>query len=158
MKKVFVVSMLMSVLFFASCEKDKKSDSIISDKSAPAWTVSDNYDLSSSMTAIIKVDLTLTYPTQVKEASVDAGDLLAAFNGDKCVGVASPQDGLFYLYIAGLPTEDGNAQAENTPIKLRYYSAVLKNLFVAKETIPFVNDAHMGSVAEPYKPLMLVEQ
>lgn len=157
MKKVFVISMLLSVLFFASCEKGQKSDSIISDKTAPGWTVSEDYDLSSSMTAIVKIDLTLTYPTQVKEASVDANDVLAAFNGDKCVGVASPQDGRFYLYIAGLPAEGDNAQAENAPIKLRYYSAVLKNIFVAKETIPFVNDAHMGSVTEPYAPLMLVE-
>ena len=157
MKKLFVISFLLSVLFLASCEKEKK-ESLIDDKPAPAWAVSDNYDLSSSMTAIIKVDLSLTYPTQVKEASVDEKDLLAAFNGDKCVGVASPKDGLFYLYIAGLPAEDGNAQAsENAPITLRYYSAVLKNLFVAKETVPFVNDAHKGSVAEPFAPLFVVE-
>ena len=74
------------------------------------------------------------------------GVSLAAFIGDNCVGVASPKEGLFFLYIAG---------TEGT-VTLRYYSAHYKNLFEAKDVFAFKNDDHLGTVAEPFTPTFVV--
>ncbi|MBQ7530793.1 MAG: hypothetical protein IJT12_03735 [Paludibacteraceae bacterium] len=70
--------------------------------------------------------------------------MLAAFNSrsESCLGVASPKEGLFFLYIAG--TEGA--------VTIRYYSAQYKNLFEAKDAFAFQNDAHLGTVAEPFIP------
>ena len=96
--------------------------------------------MTSSMTAVIKVDLAAQYPDKASDFVLDDNDLLAAFSGETCLGTATPQDGLFYLFVAGI---------NNDPVTLRYYSAHYKNLFEAKDAFPFVNDNHLGTVAEP---------
>ena len=68
MKKVRVLCLLCAMFCLVSCEKDK-SETIINNLPAPSWTATDDYDMSSSMTAIIRVDLSKTYPTQVKDAA-----------------------------------------------------------------------------------------
>jgi hypothetical protein len=98
------------------------------------------------MTAVVKVDLKAQYPDKAADFVLDDNDILAAFSGETCLGTASPQDDLFYLFIAGPVT--GNPSS----ITLRYFSAHYKNLFEAKDAFSFVNDDHLGTVAEPLIP------
>ena len=137
------------LLLAAGCKKEEQNtpETFVSDKARPTWTVPEAPDMTSSMTAVIKVDLKAQYPDQAADFVLDANDLLAAFQGETCLGIADLQDGLFYLYIAGVNDE---------PITLRYYSAHYKNQFEAKDAFPFVNDDHLGTVAAPYIPAFVV--
>ena len=137
------------LLLAAGCKKDPGTDpenpqkNLNGDVARPTWTVQEDYDYTSSMTAVIKVEK-LNDQT-VNDSVVNDSDLLAAFIGEECRGIATYDSGLFYLYIAG----PGEA------VTLRYWSAHYKNLFAA-EPIPFVNDTQVGSTAEPYKPNWVV--
>jgi hypothetical protein len=102
------------------------------------------------MTAVIKVDLKAQYPETAAGWQPGVNDLLAAFSGETCLGVAQPQDGLFFLYIAAPVT--GNSSS----VTLRYYCAHYKNLFEAKDAFRFINDDHLGTIAEPFKPAFVV--
>lgn len=115
----------------------------------PEWVAPEDYDYTSSMTAVVKIDLAAKYPSAATDFVLDDQDLLAAFIGDECLGIAAPQDGLFYLYIAA-PTANANA------ITLRYWSAHYKNLFVADDAFPFVNDDQKGSFNAPFVPTLEV--
>ena len=113
----------------------------------PDWQVPSDYDYSSSMTVVAQVDLTLSYSTlTANDWQVDDGDLLAAFAGNECLGVAKPIDGLFYLYITS-PSDDSEE------ITLKYYSARLRNIFQTDTHFSFVNGDRLGSVNEPMRPL-----
>lgn len=137
---IFVLCTFALCAFFG-CKEKNKPESFLSDKARPTWTAPADYDYTSSMTAVVKVDLKAQYPEKAADFVLDDNDLLAAFSGETCLGVASPDDGLFYLYIAG---------TDESMVSLRYYSAHYKNLFEAKDAFPFVNDAHLGTVAEPF--------
>jgi len=143
---------VLCTVMFSGC-KDKEPQTLIGTVENPSWTATSDYDMTASMTAIVKVDLSLSFPKQIKDAerAVSEEDVLAAFVGETCVGQTSPVGGLFYLYIAG-PLSAG----ENTVVTLRYYSSVLKNTFVATETIPFRNDERLGTVSQPYIPEWLL--
>ena len=150
---IFVLCTLALCAFFG-CKEKNKPESFLSDKARPTWTAPSDYDYTSSMTAIVKVDLKAQYPEKAADFVLDDNDLLAAFFGETCLGVASPDDGLFFLYIASpssLQGEDGGRL-----VTLRYYSAHYKNLFEAKDAFPFVNDDHIGTVAEPFAPAFVV--
>ena len=114
-------------VFFAGCQKNEP-ETFFSDKTRPSWTSPQKSDMSSSMTAVVKVDLKAQYPETAADFVLDANDLLAAFSGETCLGTASPQDGLFFLYIASPVT--GNPSS----VTLRYYSSHYKNIFEAKDT------------------------
>jgi len=169
MKKVFVF-VLCTVLLctFMGCDKkqepeqpqpqEQKTDStstpttptdpvdpLMGNIERPSWTVPSSYDYTSSMSAVIRV-VTIN-GQKINDNILNESDLVAAFAGDTCLGIASPIDGLFFLYIAGV-----NDQMVN----LKYYSTHYKNIFEAKEAFPFVNDAHLGSVAEPFAPAFVV--
>lgn len=150
MKKQFNIIVLGMLLLgtFASCKKEtgREPETFVSDVSAPAWVTSDNYDYTSSMTAVVKVDLKAQYPVLAKDFAVEDQDLLAAFADGQCIGVAEPQEGLFFLYITGT----------DKPITLRYYSAHYANLFETKDTLEFANDTQLGTVAEPFTPTWTV--
>ena len=96
------------------------------------------------MTAVIKVDLAAQYPNSAADFVLDDSDLVAAFSGETCLGVASPNEGLFYLYI-GAPIG-----VTPTSVTLRYYSAHYKNLFEAKDAFPYVSDTQQGNADEPF--------
>ena len=134
------------LLFAAGCNEKNKPESFTGNVERPTWTAPADYDYSSSMTAVVKVDLKAQYPETGKDFVLNNSDLVAAFSGETCLGTASPQDDLFFLYIAG--TEGA--------ITLRYYSAHYKNLFEAKDAFPFVNDDHLGTVAEPLIPQFVI--
>lgn len=151
------------LLFAAGCKNDPEKEpespqqeeqrapqTLNGNAGKPAWEVTKDYDMTSSMTAVVKADLLASYPDLAKDFALEDDDLLAAFSGETCLGVASPQDGLFFLYI-GAPVT-GNPSS----ITLRYYSTHYKNIFVATDEFSFVNDAHLGTVANPVVPKLVV--
>ena len=146
---IFVLCTL-SLCTLVGCKKENEPETLVSNVSRPTWTVPTDYDSSSSMTAVVKV--TNLNGQMVNEQIVNDSDLLAAFSGETCLGVASPQEGLFYLYIAAPIT--GNPSS----VTLRYYSAHYKNLFEAKDAFPFQNDTNLGTVAAPFVPALVVVQ
>ena len=139
MKKIVTIISCGLLLLAAGCKpKEEPVDpqkALYGNVARPTWTVSEDYDYTSSMTAVISMDSLVT----------SSEDVLAAFIGDECRGLATYDSGLFYLYIAG-PGET---------VTLRYWSAQYTNLFVT-EPISFVNDVQLGSTAEPYKPVFVV--
>ena len=121
----------------------------------PGWTVAPGYDYSSSMTAVVAVDLLASYPVLTPaDWQVDTADRLGAFAGDLCIGVTAPSDSLFFLYIVAPQQGDSKTGSD---IKLVYYSAQLHNLFLGDTLLRFENGARLGSVAEPLKPLFTNE-
>ena len=151
--------LLLSILLLsvAGCKKDvnepqtvpvtvpaTEEQTIHGNQPRPSWVVTDESNLQSSMTAIIKV--TTLNGQAIDDTMVGADDLLAAFIGEKCVGIAEYKDGLFYLYLS----------AEEGTVTLRYYSAYYTNLFEVKEAFVYSNNASIGTVAEPYSPQWVV--
>lgn len=128
------VSLLTVVtVFFSGCKaKDPFVDP--GKEEDPHWVVTVD-DMTSSMTALVKVSLTQDKGT------------LAAFIGNDCCGIAEykAEYGLYWLYISSA-SEDG------VDVQLRFYSPELKRIFVAKETLPFRNDTNYGSVSQPFTP------
>ena len=142
--------LLCALLLLAAGCKKEEPETFISDKARPTWTAPEVSDMTSSMTAVIKVDLKAQYPDIAADFVLDNNDLLAAFSGETCLGVAVPDDGLFYLYI-GAPL-NGNPSS----ITLRYYSAHYKNLFEATDVFLYVSDSNQGSVDAPFLPAFVV--
>lgn len=105
----------------------------------PHWVVTVENDMSSSMTAIIKV------------AFADQPGTLAAFIGHECCGVAEyhAEYGLYWLYIS--PVSPDLLPTTND-VQLRFYSPELKRIFDATSVFPFRNDDQLGSITEPYTP------
>ena len=145
---VFVLCTL-SLCTLVGCKKDEP-ETFISDKARPTWTASESHDMTSSMTAVVKVDLATQYPDIAKDFVLNDNDLLAAFSDETCLAVAAPDEGLFYLYI-GAPL-NGNPSS----ITLRYYSAYYKNLFEATDVFLYVSDSNQGSVDAPFLPAFVV--
>ena len=155
MKKSFIfalcfLSMVMLVLF-SGCKKDQEQapETFVSDKARPVWTAPEKHDMT-SMTAVVKVDLKTQYPNIAADFALNDNDLLGAFSGEQCLGVAQLQEGYFLLYI------DSPEAAGSSQVTLRYYSAQYKNLFEAKDAFPFVNGDHPGTIAEPFIPSLVV--
>ena len=151
--------LLLSILLLsvAGCKKDvnepqtvpvpvpaTEEQTIHGNQPRPSWVVTDESNLLSSMTAIIKV--TTLNGQAIDDTMVGADDLLAAFIGEKCVGIAEYKGGLFYLYLS----------AEEGTVTLRYYSAYYTNLFEVKDAFVYRNNASIGTVSEPYCPQWVV--
>ena len=154
MKKLMIIASCALLLLAAGCKEKNQPESFVGKVERPTWTAPSDYDYTSSMTAVVKVDLKAQYPETASDFVLDDNDLIAAFSGETCLGVASPNDGLFFLYIAypsSLQRGDGGRL-----VTLRYYSAHYKNLFEAKDAFPFVNDDHLGTIAEPLAPAFVV--
>ena len=83
----------------------------------PEWTAVADYDMTSSMVAIVKVE--------------------------------NLNNRVIYDQIA---TDNICSPSKEDTIRLKYYSAMYKNIFVDKNEFLFVNDALKGSVKEPYIP------
>lgn len=129
-----------------------QQENIVGNAAQPHWSLPEDIDMTSSMTAVVSVDLLLTYPQQVadfcsqtgNDRIADEADRLAAFSGETCVGVAQYTDGLFFLYVTRPPVSQ--------PLTLHYYSAKLHNIFVAENVCTFEPDATKGAVSEPLTP------
>ena len=129
------------------------SKSFAGNMEQPGWTAPAEYEYVTSMTAVVKVNLAGLYPETASDWQLTENDRLAAFAGDVCCGVAAPEDGLFYLFVCGV-----NNLSAGGNVKLRYYSAHYKNVFAADDAFEFKNDAHIGSVSEPFVPVLVVEK
>ena len=150
MEKYLSIFVFCTLLLFATGCNQNAPESFNGDVARPTWTAPEVSDMSSSMTAVVKVDLKAQYPETAADFVLDDNDLLAAFSGETCLGTAQPQEGLFFLYIASPVT--GNPSS----VTLRYYSAHYKNLFIAADAFPFRNDDHLGTVAQPLTPKFTV--
>ena len=154
MKKSFIfalcsLSMVMLLLFSGCKNKEQDPETFVSDKTRPVWTAPEKSDMTSSMVAVVKVDLKAQYPSIAADFVLNENDLLGAFAGEQCLGVAQLQEGYFFIYI--------NSPAESSSqVTLRYYSAFYKNLFEAKDAFPFKNDDILGTIADPYIPSLVV--
>jgi len=147
---------------FSACKKENGTEpedpttpqtqpqqTLVSDKARPSWNAPQEYDYTSSMTAIVRVDLKAQYPELAKDFKLTENDLLAAFSGTTCLGTATPsEEDLFFLYVV---STEGN-------VTLRYYSGQYKNIFEAKDAFPYRNDTQLGNVAEPFVPAFKVAQ
>jgi hypothetical protein len=159
MKHLIVVFCTL-LLVVAGCKKDdsKELDTLVGNVAEPTWVKPTEYDYSSSMTVVLKVDLAAQYPTLASDFTVSPDDRLAAFDGEKCCGVAMYEQttGLFLLYIT-MPTAD--EPSENAKmLNIRYWSAHYKNIFAATELVQFVNDGRLGTTSEPFAPLFALEK
>ena len=131
-----------------------EQETLVGSKEKPDWQNPAEQDMTASMTALVRVNLSLSYPKQMEALGNVAtngqiagpDDMLAAFSGETCLGVATFVDGLFFLYISKPP------KGVPLTIELRYYSAKLKNIFVAKEACTFVADTCLGSASVPLEP------
>ena len=148
MKKSILSIMCCSLLLLAGCNNQptNTSEILAGNEPTPAWSDPTEYDYSSSMTAVVKVDLLNVYPESAKDWVLMENDRLAAFIDDVCCGVAVLQDDLFWLYITEPQNPSGNT------VTLRYYSAHFKNIFEADNAFSFENDSHQGSITEPLRP------
>ncbi len=151
MKKIgFIMTICGLLLLTAGCKKGAEPDSIIGNQSKPEWTATADYDITASMTAIVRIDLSKSFSEERLAAagySLSNDDLTGAFSGDECLGTAQLKDGVFYLFISA-PKSGGG-------VSLKYYSATLKNTFMA-ESLPFKNDEQLGTVSTPYTPVWVV--
>lgn len=129
-----------------------KSEAIHGNVPKPEWKAPEKYDMTSSMTAIIKVDLSQKYAAQLDTAKYELKDedLVAAFADEECLGVVSPKEGLFSLYICA-PTVNTNM------IVIRYYSASLMNIFEDQGKLTYQNDGRIGTPGAPYTPVLMVK-
>lgn len=135
---------LAALFLLASCGKEEggsvvaEPDPMFGTIADPAWVVDTNYDYSTSMTAVVGVDL------QGGDSlwAITAADRLAAFVGDECVGLAAPTGELFFLFIV-----PGSNPYQ--PVALRYYSAYYRNVFRSEEAFPFVNGDQQGTASAP---------
>lgn len=140
MKKIMLImscALLLTAMGCGNRSKPEEPVSLNGNVPNPGWSVVTGDEIISSMTAVISVN--------GLEASGD--DVLAAFAGDECRGVADYEDGLYFLYISG-PAEQ---------VALRFWSAHYKNVFVS-EPFPFVNDSQLGTVAKPYIPIFVADR
>lgn len=155
--KTILAICAVALMLFAGCEPQKNQPvSLIGTQEAPAWQTISDYDYASSMTAVVRADLTKSYPEQATKEGWELanGDLLAAFSGDLCLGIdtmKADHNGLFFLYISH-PNGDASVGA----ITLRYYSSKLKNLFEAKDVFTFKTDGQEGDVSSPLTPNFLL--
>ena len=153
--KLFVVLCTLSICTFVACDKKDEPTSekhLYGNAARPAWTAPVNPDPTASMTAIIAVR-TLAGVT-VPDSCVGANDVLAAFAGETCLGIAKKyEDGLFFLYLAS-PT--ANSQEQTANVTLRYWSAHYTNLFEAPDAFLFVNDTQQGTPDNPFIPAFVV--
>jgi len=149
---VFSFYLLVSL---AGCQKEQYITPITNDTTdtpgggtveRPDWSVAPGYDYSRSMTAVVAVDLSRLHSTW----RLDTADLLGAFAGEECVGVAAPTSNLFYLFIVA-------PRASSQVITLRYYSATLRNIYQADVSFPFENGGRQGTTGNPLIPTWTIE-
>ena len=141
------------LLLAAGCTNNATPpESLTGSVDKPAWSAPAEYDMTSSMTAVVKVDLSSLYTAEQLSGAnyhLSDEDIVAAFCGDECLGISTASEGLFFLYICA-PTRGDN-------VTLRYYSSALKHIYI-DAPFTFANDRHLGSVAEPYIPQFVAEK
>lgn len=119
-----------------SAEIGRKADS------APTWVPVSDESLTSSMT------ITAGLSDNFTAITVTEDDMLAAFSGQTCLGVATPMftysKPRFYLYV--LPPTDSKKM-----VTLAYYNAKSNKLYYWVDAIHFENNKTVGSVLHAYE-------
>ena len=136
--------MMLCMVLFAGCKDEKDPFTTPGSVENPNWVVNVDNDMTSSMTAVVRVSFAQQEGT------------LAAFMGDACCGVAeyNAELGLYWLYISSA----NDQQPMTNDIQLRFYSPALKRIFLAEETFPFQVDSHLGTLSQPYTPTWKVAE
>jgi len=147
LKSMIIVS--CTLLLLAGCRKGNDPESPFGSQSVPVWEASADVDITKSMTAVVRVDLSLSYTDEQLSAAAyvpSEDDMLAAFSGTVCLSLGewNKETDAWWLYIAA-PEDDGD-------VTFRYYSASLQKIFVSVASVPFHNDTRLGSVSTPYTP------
>ena len=143
------IIVLLTLATLVSCDKETNEEKQTL-TNGPMWRMTNDYDYSSSMTAIVSVDVSSENETTTNQWHTTTNDLMAAFADSVCVGVAECTDGLFYLYIT-------KPKTDNIPnISLYYYSAMLNATFCAPDVFPYANDSRQGSTDNPLRPVFTV--
>lgn len=132
--KLSFLAIMVSMLFFASCEKEP----VYNTYEDPHWAVQSYEGLSESCTIVMQLPDNLL-PFQSED------DVVGAFINGECRGVSTQQNGLFYIIVSGSADEVAN-------ISLKYYNTPLKYLYQVNEEIPFEVNARIGSTDEPFVP------
>lgn len=153
MKKLMIIASCTLLLLAAGC-KPHEPESLAGKVPQPAWQKPSEYDYSSSMTAVISVNLLASYPNMATDYELRKEDMIAAFIGDKCCGVANPQGGVFFLFVADVAP----SYLVERKVTLRYWSAFYKNMFVATDAFTFANGSRLGDQASPITPLFVVQK
>lgn len=111
--------------------------------SVPSWTDPDKSVYPMSMTAVVRL-------SPVLETLAADGDMMAAFIGGECRGVAKKvmNDGvrLFFLHVKAPSSENGD-------VEFRYYSAAAKRVYVSVASdVKYEVDKIYGTAENPAFP------
>ena len=111
--------------------------------SVPSWTDPDKSVYPMSMTAVVRL-------SPVLETLATDGDMMAAFIGGECRGVAKKvmNDGvrLFFLHVKAPSSESGD-------VEFRYYSAAAKRVYVSVASdVKYEVDKIYGTAENPAFP------
>lgn len=111
--------------------------------SVPSWTDPDKSVYPMSMTAVVRL-------SPVLETLAADGDMMAAFIGGECRGVAKKvmNDGvrLFFIHVKAPSSENGD-------VELRYYSAAAKRTYVSVASdVKYEVDKIYGTAENPAFP------
>jgi hypothetical protein len=109
-------------------------------ENAPAWSVNPHdYQYNMTVTAVLRIG---------DSESMDGGDVVAAFVGDECRGVASP------IYVEGVRRYEaflmvhGN-EAAGEKVTFKAFDADAGTVFGVSETLALEADAARGTVHQP---------
>lgn len=124
---------------FSSCKKDSNDGdggTKGTEYADPQWTsVEAKGDYAYTMTAVFYL------PGELKEM-MSEGDQIAAFVGQECRAVSSPQNGVFILNVIG--TSD-----EESTLTFKYWNASTHYLYELDDSVTYVPDMIYGVVDEP---------
>lgn len=138
---ILFLSLGIIILCFCSCDKDDKEEAAT--YPAPVWSIKDNPEYATSMTAILRLPDDL-------EADADQEDELAAFMGGDCCGVGERIGHLYYVLIKG-------TSYEQSEILFRYYSSKNKYLYESSNTVTFEIDNVYGTTDEPVVLSLIIQ-
>jgi hypothetical protein len=131
MKKLLTSILIVTLFFAVSCKKEESYRTF----ERPDWqTTLDGYSV--SMTCVMTLDEKII-------GYADSTDILAAFIGNECRGIAEYTKEKFFLNIVGSPEE-------NALITFKYYSAKNKYLYQEEGLHSFVVNGVLGVSDEPY--------
>ena len=147
-KYLFLVVVVVLIQGFVSCSKDDGNNDLSVDPK-PTWTVVTEGVVPQGM--YITMDAEGLPLVDGKVIAVNSGDILGAFIGGECRGLAKPIDEIdgkthFYLKVRATESDEKDA-----PVSLRYYSTEKQHVFYS-EQFSFVADGEAGSLEEGFKP------
>ncbi|MBX2975584.1 MAG: T9SS type A sorting domain-containing protein [Ignavibacteriaceae bacterium] len=104
---------------------------------SPNWVPVPNLQFNMSVIAKVQIDASLY--------STNPNDLLGAFVGTECRGVATPiaPDGFYFLTV-------GSNLSSGETVTFKYYSSQYNLIKELGETVPFQNMGEIGTLSNPY--------